>query len=197
MFEIPTHIDVGEKQLNIRNEGDFRMVLDCFSALNDVELDKEERVYCALIIFYEDFNSLEDLMAFPQLNEAVQKMYWFFNCGDDRGVGAKKHYKLVDWDGDSQLIASAVNKVANTEIRVVPYMHWWTFMGYYLAIGESPLATVVGIRSKIMEGKKLEKHESKFKNDNPQYFLWNSKSIEDKEVEEEIMSIWNSNSNSD
>lgn len=173
------------------------MVLDCFSALNDVELDKEERVYCALIIFYEDFNSLEDLMAFPQLNEAVQKMYWFFNCGDDRGVGAKKHYKLVDWDGDSQLIASAVNKVANTEIRVVPYMHWWTFMGYYLAIGESPLATVVGIRSKIMEGKKLEKHESKFKNDNPQYFLWNSKSIEDKEVEEEIMSIWNSNSNSD
>ena len=167
------------------------MVLSCFAALNDVELTKEERVYAALIIFYEDFNSLEDLMHYPHLNKAVEKMYWFFNCGDDKGVGANKHHKLIDWEGDSQLIASAINRVANTEIRLASYIHWWTFMGYYLAIGESPLATIVGIRSKIMEGKKLEKHEKKFKNDNPQYFLWDNKSIEDKEAEEAIMTLWN------
>lgn len=192
MFEIPISLQIGEEQLNITNKGDYRMVLDCFTALNDVELTKEERVYTALIIFYEDFNSLEDLMHYPQLNRAVEKMYWFFNCGDDKGVGANKHHKLIDWEGDSQLIASAINRVANTEVRLAPYIHWWTFMGYYLAIGESPLATIVGIRSKIMEGKKLEKHEKKFKNDNPQYFLWDNKSIEDKEAEEAIMSLWNS-----
>lgn len=193
MFEIPTSIQISEEeQLSIRNKGDYRMVLDCFAALNDIELTKEERVYCALIIFYENFNSLEDLAQYKNLNEAVKKMYWFFNCGDDTGVGANKHHKLIDWEGDSQLIASAVNKVANTEIRMAPYMHWWTFMGYYLAIGESPLATIVGIRSKIMEGKKLEKHETKFKNDNPQYFIWDNKSVEDKEAEEAVMSLWNS-----
>lgn len=194
MFEIPSCLVVGEKQLNIRNKGDYRMVLDCFIALNDVKLSKEERVYSALIIFYEEFDSIEDLMHFPYLNEAVKQMYWFFNCGDDKGVGANRHRKLIDWQGDSQLIASAVNKVANTEIRLTPYIHWWTFMGYYLAIGESPLATIVGIRSKVMEGKKLEKHEQKFKNDNPQYFIWDNKSIEDKEAEEAIMSLWNSGS---
>ena len=90
------------------------------------------------------------------------------------------------------MIASAVNKVAGIEVRATSYIHWWTFMGYYLAIGESPLATIVSIRSKIMEGKKLEKYESKFKNDNPQYFIWDNKSIEDKEAEEAIMSLWNS-----
>lgn len=192
MFEIPTSIFINDIELKIRNRGDYRMVLDCFAALNDIELEKEERVYCALIIFYEDFNSLEDLMHFTRLNEAVTKMYWFFNCGDDRGIGAVKHYKLIDWDGDSQLIASAINRVANTEIRLAEYVHWWTFMGYYLAIGESPLATVVGIRSKLSEGKKLEKYETKFKNDNPQYFIWNNKSVEDREMEESIMSLWNS-----
>lgn len=192
MFEIPISLEVGGEQLSIRNNGDYRVVLDCFSALNDVELTKEERVYSALIIFYEKFNTLEDLTAFPNLNEAVKQMYWFFNCGDDKGVGAKKHRKLIDWEGDSQLIASAVNKVANTEIRALPYLHWWTFMGYYLAIGESPLATIVGIRSKISENKKLEKYEQKFKNDNPQYFVWDSKSIEEKEAEEELDSLWNS-----
>lgn len=192
MFDIPISLQCGKESLNIRNKGDYRMVLDCFAALNDVEFTSEERVYCALIIFYEDFNSLEDLSKFPYLNEAVKQMYWFFNCGDDKGVGANKHHKLIDWEGDSQLIASAVNKVAGTEIRLAPYIHWWTFMGYYLAIGESPLSTIVGIRSKISEGKKLEKYESKFKHDNPQYFIWDSKSIEEKEAEEAIMSLWNS-----
>ncbi len=193
MFDIPVSIQIGEQQLNIRNKGDYRMVLDCFAALNDTELEKEERVYCALIIFYEDFNDLEDLAHCTFLNEAVKKMYWFFNCGEDKGVGANKHRKLIDWEGDSQLIASAINKVANTEIRMASYIHWWTFMGYYLAIGESPLAMIVGIRSKIMEGKKLEKYETKFKNDNPQYFIWDSKSVEEKEAEEAILSLWNSN----
>ena len=192
MFEIPVVLQVGEQSLTIRNKGDYRMVLDCFSALNDIELTKEERVYCCLIIFYEEFNDITDLMKFPWLNEAVQKMYWFFNCGDDKGIGANKHRKLIDWDGDSQLIASAINNVANTEIRLAEYIHWWTFMGYYLAIGESPLATIVGIRSKIVEGKKLEKYENKFRNDNPQYFLWDSKSVDEKEAENAVMSLWNS-----
>lgn len=192
MFEIPISLQVGEKQLNIRNKGDYRMIIDCFSALNDIEFTKEERVLCSLIIFYEDFNDIEDLMHFEHLEEAVKKMFWFFNCGDDKGVGANKHYKLIDWEGDSQLIASAVNKVANTEVRALEYLHWWTFMGYYLAVGESPLATVVSIRNKIAEGKKLEKYESKFRSDNPQYFIWDSKTIEDKEAEEAVLSLWNS-----
>lgn len=191
MFEIPTTIQIEEQQLHIRNKGDYRVVLDCFSALNDSELSKQERVFTSLIIFYEEFNDLMDLSNFPKLSEAVTKMYWFFNCGDSKGVGANKHHKLIDWDGDAQLIASAVNNVANTEVRLEPYIHWWTFMGYYLAIGESPLATIVNIRSKIVEGKKLEKHEKKFKNDNPQYFIWDSKSVEQKEAEQEILSLWN------
>ena len=192
MFEIPTSIQIGEQSLTIRNRGDYRVVLDCFAALNDSDFTKEERVYCALIIFYENFNDLQDLMHFPHLNEAVKKMYWFFNCGDDKGIGATNKHKLIDWEGDSQLIASAVNKVAGTEVRATPYIHWWTFMAYYLAIGESPLATIVGIRSKIAEGKKLEKHEKKFRQDNPQYFMWDSRSVEEKEAEAAIMSMWNS-----
>lgn len=191
MFDIPTSIQIGEQILPITNKGDFRMVMDCFSALNDIELDKTERVLASLIIFYEDFNSLEDVLAFPKLKEAVTEMYTFFNCGND-GIGSVQHHTLINWEKDSQLVASAVNKVANTEIRQLEYLHWWTFMGYYLAIGESPLSTIVGIRSKIARHKKLEKYETEFKNDNPQYFMWDYKSIEEKEAEQAVMTLWNS-----
>ncbi len=53
------------------------------------------------------------------------------------------------------MIVPAVNKVAGKEIRTVPYMHWWTFFGYFMESGECLFNTVVGIRSKKAKGEKL------------------------------------------
>ena len=101
------------------------------------------------------------------------------------------NFKTIDWEKDSQLISSAVNKVAGQEVRAVEYMHWWTFMGYFNAIGESALSTVVGIRNKIAKGKKLEKYEMEFRRDNPQYFIWDMRTIQQKEEDELINQLWN------
>ena len=90
------------------------------------------------------------------------------------------------------MICSAINNVANKEIRFEPYIHWWTFMGYYMAIGECPLSTIVGIRSKIMHGKKLEKYEKEMMTNNPEYFSDDYRSLEDIEADMEIRKLWNS-----
>ena len=189
MYSIPTSLYFNEADHPIRNKGDYRMILDCFTVLGAVELTKQERLIACLIIFYEEVNELLDLNKLGDLDVAVKEMYWFFNCGQKESPGRNIPYKLIDWDQDSQLISSAVNKVANTEIRAVPYLHWWTFMGYYMAIGESPLSTVVGIRSKIKRHKKLEKYEQEFKRENPEYFTWNSETVEEKELDEYMKNI--------
>lgn len=191
MYEIPTKINLNGEEFQIRNNGDYRMVLDCFGALQDTELPIQNRLFVSLIIFYEDINSLEDIMKLPDVEKAVSEMYNFFNCGQAQSMGKKVNHKLVDWEEDSQLICSAINAVANTEIRSVPYIHWWTFMGYYSAIGESLFARVVTIRDKIVKGKKLEKHEKEFKQSNPEYFVWNSKTVEQNEADELLKQIWN------
>ena len=41
-------------------------------------------------------------------------------------------------------------------MRALPYLHWWSFLGWFAAIGEGPLATAVAIRDKLRRGKKLE-----------------------------------------
>ena len=192
MYEIPTSITIEDTVFHIRNNGDYRMVLDCFNALQDAEVTKQERLFVSLIIFYEDINSIEDLEKFPNIEDAVSEMYNFFNCGQVQGIGKNVNYKLIDWEQDSQLICSAINKVANKEVRAEPYIHWWTFMGYYSAIGESLFSTIVNIRDKTMKGKKLEKYEREFKRDNPEYFVWNARSIEDKEADALLKEIWNS-----
>ena len=122
MYEIPTSIEIEGSQFPIRNNGDFRVILDCFQALGDTELDARERLLAALIIFYEDIDTPEDLVKFPDLEKATSEMYNFFSCGVSR-VGAQSPGKLVDWELDSQLIASAVNTVCGFEIRSAPYVH--------------------------------------------------------------------------
>ena len=196
MYDLPTQIQIGEQIIPIRCKGDFRMVLDCFSALNDEELDHDDCVLSALIIFYEGVNedTLDSIFSTPELlNEAVEKMYDFFNC-NSVVVDTGDHSKRIDWEQDEQLIVSAINNVAKKEIRLEKYVHLFTFMGYYMSVGESALATVVSIRDKILRGKKLEKYEQEFRARNPQYFKWNKKSAEDKRLENEIMAIWNHNS---
>ena len=64
-------------------------------------------------------------------------------------------------------------------------------MGYYSAVGESLLSSVVSIRDKMMRGKKLEKYEQEFRRNNPEYFVWNTDSVADEEAEELFKQLWN------
>jgi len=190
MYDLPTSITIGDKDYAITNKGDFRMVLDCFSALGDIELGEDYRVLASLIIFYEDFDEIEDIPYDEELLSALTKeMFMFFNCGSE-DVADKVSPKLIDWDKDAQMIMSAVNKVAGREVRADDFVHWWTFVGYYMAIGESVLSTVVSIRNKILKGEKLEKWEQKYRQENPNYFNWNSKSIEDQELDALMYELW-------
>ena len=194
MYELPTSVTVNGRQFTITNKGDFRMVLDCFRALSDVTMSEDLRVLASLIIFYNEFNSIEDVYRTEAetLKGCVSEMYKFFNQGQEQSLGCKTDTSYIDWDKDSILISSAINAVAGKEIRVEPYLHWWTFMGYYLAIGESLLATVTNIRYKIVKNIKLEKWEQKFRLDNPEHFTWNRMvSSEAAQQDEMIRNLWN------
>lgn len=151
MYSLPTTISIDGIKFDICEKGDYNMVLDCFAALNDSELSESERLTAAMTIFYKDitdpdkipliFNGDEGMVA------AVKKMFEFFNCGRSR-MGAELPYKLIDWEKDGQIICAAVNNAAGKEIRAEPYIHWWTFMGWFCSIGESVLSTVCAIRKK-------------------------------------------------
>ena len=190
MYDLPTSIFIDDEEYEIREAGDFRVVLDCFSALGDIALGEDDRVLASLIIFYKGF----DLDYLYELGEEkvvklTKEMFCFFNGGREDNSNTPSP-KLIDWDTDSQMIMSAINNVAGKEVRAEKYVHWWTFTGYYMAIGESVLATVVSIRNKILKGEKMEKWEQKFRQENPNYFKWNSKTIEEQELDALMYELW-------
>lgn len=190
-YELPTSVILNDTVFAIRRDGDFRMVLDCFRLLQDEELETSERIFACLMTFYADISSLEEISKLGDLEEAVKQMFLFFNCNQE-SVGIKAEGKVIDWDKDAMMIISAINNVAGKEVRAEKYLHWWTFVGYYMAIGECALSTVVNIRRKILKNKKLEKYEQEYVTENPELFRRNDRlTKEEKDFMDEIRANWN------
>lgn len=154
--ELPVSLEVGGRLYAIRT--DFRVILNIFSAFNDPELTDREKCYVCLKCLYEDLNVIPR----DSIQEAIEKAYWFVGGGDIPQEDNTPNVRLFDWDKDGHIIFPEINKAAGQEVRQIPYMHWWTFLGYFSSIGEGIFSTVVNIRSKKAKGKKLEKWEKDF-----------------------------------
>lgn len=194
MYNLPTTVTINDKEYNIREKGDFRIIIKIIEICQDLDLTGQERSIAALTVFYEDVQHYEDIfILFDDVQEAIDAMMAFISCNDDEDIGYKTKAKVIDWVQDEKLIIAELNKVAGKELRSEPYVHWWTLIGYFMTIEEGSLSMIVGIRDKIARGKKLEKHEREFKQQNPHYFKWKNKSTQEIEVENEIMKLWNNN----
>ena len=159
VYDLPETLEIAGKEYDIRT--DYRDILRILIAQGDPDLPDEAKAIVTLVIMYPDLEKIPT----DDLQEAFEKAVWFLNCGQELSESKKKP-KLMDWEQDSQLIITAINAQIKQEVRSMPYMHWWTFFGYYMSIGESLFSTVVGIRSKRAKGKKLEQHEKEFLKEN-------------------------------
>lgn len=148
---LPESVEIGGKVYQLNT--DFRDVLEIMQYLDDPDRPEYLRWMIAVALFYEGEIPDEDRQ------EAMEYLAAFIVCGDK---DTKPGPKLLDWEQDAQAIVADVNKVAGTEIRAVPYMHWWTFLSYFQAIGEGQLSTLVSIRDKLRRGKKLEQWEQEY-----------------------------------
>lgn len=151
LYQLPVTAEIGGRTYHIH--ADFRDILEIFSFLSDPDLPESLRWRIALALFYEE-----------ELNESdrdeASRFFSFFleNGRHDTKPGPK----LLDWEQDAPAIIADVNKVAGQEIRALPFVHWWTFLAWFNAIGEGQLSTLVSIRDKLARGKKLEGWEKEY-----------------------------------
>lgn len=155
-------LTVGGEDYPIRT--DYRNVLQVFEAFQDPELTQEEKWIVAIYLLFKDFSCADDVLEAARdgfdLGEAMKQISWFISAGQPEKSIVE--LPVYSWSQDEQMIFSAVNKVAGRETRELPYLHWWTFLGYFNEVGEGTFSFVVGIRHKLNHRKKLEKHEKEF-----------------------------------
>lgn len=158
IYDLPKQLVVDGEPLDIRS--DFRAALDIITALSDPNLsDREKEEVFLKILYVEPYKILNRI-------EALERGMWFLSGGEDDSPDSKSKPQLMDWEQDFRLIVSPVNRVLGYECRQRKYLHWWTFLGAYMEIGECTFSTVCRIRAKQVKHQKLEKYEKDYLRDN-------------------------------
>ena len=151
-WSLPVKVEIGGVTYGIH--ADYRDILDIIGYLNNRKEPEFIRWLVALALFYDK--------EIPQGNQvdAMEYLIQFINCG--KAEDPTPAPQLLDWELDAQAIVADVNKGAGFGVRSVPFLHWWTFVSYFSAIGEGQLSMLVSIRDKLHRNKKLEKWEMEY-----------------------------------
>ncbi len=150
---------------NIPINADFRNILTIFEAFADDNLTKEEKAYVCIKRLYRK------PIGYDIAEEAIKKAFWFVD-GGNMPKSKPEQVRMVDWKHDEQMILPAVSKAIGViDIRSLPYVHWWTFLGSFGEIGSGLFSQVIHIRHKLNHGKKLDDAEKEFMKNNKELIV--------------------------
>lgn len=187
-WELPESLRVGQNLWPIRS--DFVSALNCMEVLEADDLDEAEKAEFVCVIIYPDWEQIFEQGLFQ---EAVQAAFDFLDGGMPKKTAdesaADPKGKVMSWTEDGAMIMNAINEHRPVDVRISK-PHWWTFLGYYMEIGESLFSTVLSLRQKIRDNKKLDKHEKEFIQRNPQYFRKKEDAAFDDEEMDEIAKLF-------
>lgn len=175
---LPTAVKINGMEHGINT--DYRDILDIIEHLQDEKERMQTRAYIAMSLFYVDFKSVPS----EEWESAAKQMMDFINGGekDDEAMPSPKR---IDWVQDEGIIAADVNRVMGCEIRSLPFLHWWSFLAGFRAVGEGQLSAVVAIREKRRKGQKLEKWEREFYAENKSRIDFKNKYTTEEQAERE------------
>lgn len=180
-YSLPTDLIIHGNEFQIRT--DYRAILDILTAASDPDLNALEKQEVMFQILYVDY---EKIPARDYL-EACQKAAEFIDGGT---IEHKKKPKILDWEQDAPIIIPAINKVAGMEIRSLEYLHWWTFLGFFMEVEDGLFSQVIAIRQKRAKHKKLEKWEREFERENPELVRLHTKQSEEQKREIKSIEKW-------
>lgn len=178
-YQLPTSLNIHGTMYPIRT--DFRDILNILIPMSDPDMEEWEKQEVMYRIMYPDWQSIPG----SAYGEACERAVEFidYTTPDNR-----PRPRTMDWKQDAAIIIPAINKVAVKEVRAAEYLHWWTFMGYFMEIEDGMFSQVLAIRQKKARGKKLEKWEKEFERNNAALVkLEKKENLEQRRQKEAIM----------
>ena len=112
-WSLPERLEIAGHEYTIN--ADFRDVLEIIHWLTDPNEQERVRLYVALRLFYDDFETIP-----PDAHQEAADLMMEFIAGGKKDEGPPGP-RLLDWDQDQGMIVADVNKVAGCEIRALPF----------------------------------------------------------------------------
>lgn len=200
--ELPVSVDIGSKKYEI--DADFRTIMNiegiifgkevtedqknfAKEMMQEVEINEKDAItnakyYDALKIFYKD-NIPDDL------EEAMEKMLWFYSCGKEETSKTKTKKKVISFEHDFDYINAGFMQDYKIDLFEVDFLHWWKFMSLFSALHDDcKICEIIGYRS--AELKNFDKEQRKrIREMQKIYALPDEISKEEKKRQDEITQI--------
>ena len=132
---LPTKVEIDGIEYNINT--DFRYWINYTLLLEDNSFTEEEKILTILQLVFVD-NIPENLQ------EAFEKIKWFYNCGEEiksnvsKPIGKSKNDKIFDYEYDANYIYSAFMTQYHIDLQDIN-LHWWKFQALFKALDDNLL----------------------------------------------------------
>lgn len=200
--ELPVSVDIGREKYEIN--ADFRTIMNiegiifgkevtedqknfAKEMMKEIEINEKDAItnakyYDALKIFYKD-NIPDDL------EEAMEKMLWFYSCGKEETSKAKTKKKVISFEHDFDYINAGFMQDYKIDLFEIDFLHWWKFMSLFSALHDDcKICEIIGYRG--AELKNFDKEQRKrIREMQKIYALPDEISKEEKKRQDEITQI--------
>lgn len=145
----PKSVIIGRSEVPV--SWDFRSLMQIESMLLDQSVEGKVRVYNVLVWFYGQERTDRYILRSPALlNEAVERLLWFYRCGEDEVVRKKairEPKRVYDFTTDAKLIYAAFLTQYHIDLGAVKHMHWWKFRSLFEALKGTTFNEVMRCRA--------------------------------------------------
>ncbi|CAM3017706.1 bacteriophage Gp15 family protein [Hathewaya histolytica] len=151
---LPTTVNIEGEDYEINS--DFRTSILFELLMQDPELNHENKVIQVLQLYYSTIPK--------NINEAIEKILWFYRCGKDeiksKNKGAGKTIQVYSYEYDDDYIYSAFLDQYGVDLQDMEYLHWWKFKAMFKSLKEdNELVKIMGYR--VIDLGKIKDKEQK------------------------------------
>ena len=123
---------------------DFRQSIRFEQLMQDEAASDEEKLLRGLILYYGD--------VIEPLDEAVERMLWFYRCGRDdeekSDKGSKLRGPIYSYDYDDRYIYAAFLDQYRINLQAVEFLHWWEFRALFAGLKQdAEIVKIMGYRA--------------------------------------------------
>lgn len=152
---LPEAVNIDGKDYKINS--DFRTSILFELLMQDNSIGKENKIYMVLELYYPIIPS--------NINEAINRMLWFYKCGKDAGLEkgngkGKRDTQIYSFEYDDDYIYSAFLDQYRIDLQDIDNLHWWKFKAMFKSLKEdNEIVKIMGYRS--MDLSKIKDKEQK------------------------------------
>jgi hypothetical protein len=197
----PMSIDVGGNTYEIN--ADYRVMIHFETMIQSKEVSEDQREFAEQIVAFDDKKTMEEACVLAKYHEAMEmfykenipenieeafeKMLWFYSCGKEvQEKTSKTNKRVYSYDHDMDYINAAFLQEYRIDLIDIEFYHWWKFVSLFTALRDDcKICEIIGWRSIDLKDldKEQRKHAKKMKK---LYALPDDIPDEDKELKKKI-----------